>query len=92
MGWTLNQEWIHGLFRAAQDPRRKRGEAVSRTRTVSTYTFGQTPAVDSSRVHSLVVLHETLAAELSRYLSVVLRTSIEVTRSSLGTVPSSHGC
>jgi flagellar motor switch protein FliM len=87
MGRNLNQEEIDGLSRAAQDPRRKRREALSRTRAVSPYTFGQIPASDPGKVRSLVVLHETLALELSRYLSASLRTSIEVSKSSLESIP-----
>jgi flagellar motor switch protein FliM len=86
MGPKLNQEEIDGLFRAAQDPRRKRREALSRTRTVSPYTFGQAPVVDPGKVRSLVVLHEALATELSRYLSAFLRTSIEVSKASLESI------
>jgi flagellar motor switch protein FliM len=86
MGRKLNQEEIDGLFRAAKDPRRKRREAMSRASMVSPYTFGQTPVVDPGKVRSLVVVHETLATELSRYLSASLRTSIEVSKSSLENV------
>jgi flagellar motor switch protein FliM len=82
----LNPEQIDGLSRAAQDPRGKRREALSRTRTVSPYTFGQTPVVDPGKMRSLAVLHETLATELSRYLSVSLRNSIEVSKSSLKSI------
>jgi len=87
MGRKLNQEEIDGLFRAAQDPGRKRREALSKTRAVSPYTFGQTPVIDPGKVRSLAVLHETLAAELSRYLSVSLRTSIELSKCSLRSMP-----
>jgi flagellar motor switch protein FliM len=86
MGRKLNQEEVDGLFRAAQDPRRKRRETLSKTRAVSPYKFGQTPTVDPGKVRSLVVLHETLATELSRYLSAFLRTSIEVSKSSLESI------
>jgi flagellar motor switch protein FliM len=85
MGRKLNQEELEGLFRAAQDPRRRR-EALSRTRAVAPYTFGQTPVVDPGKVRSVVVLHEALATELSRYLSASLRTSMEVNKSSLESI------
>jgi flagellar motor switch protein FliM len=86
MSPKLNQEEIDVLFHAAQDPRRTRREAASRTRTVTPYTFGQTPVVDPGKMRPLVVIHETMATELSRYLSAFLRTSIEVSKSSLESI------
>jgi flagellar motor switch protein FliM len=59
---------------------------VSSARPASSYTFKQTPLTDPQRLRPLEVAHEALASDLSRDLSVFLRSSIVVTKASLESV------